>query len=273
MPADRGTVRASDQSLAVDAVGRVSLRLYRLGSQSIPGRFCSDALRLIADAADLAGLRWLYGKRADPTLLASLGTETASPARVRIRLHEFLIDGGVDGTVKRLLPHAVNAWSVNQRVHGLTPAPRNGSTEAKGHALVDENGKLLEADERFTALLGDEHGAVGRELPFAIHWSDRLREHGLLFRGVHVAVTRRGRGFHLFAKPDQRYDPLTRREWQVIAEVARGRTYAQVGDSLSMSASTVATHVHAVYRKLDISRRDALGLAGHPFHQRVPDEA
>ena len=54
MPADRGTVRASDQSLAVDAVGRVSLRLYRLGSQSIPGRFCSDALRLIADAADLA---------------------------------------------------------------------------------------------------------------------------------------------------------------------------------------------------------------------------
>ena len=53
-------------------------------------------------------------------------------------------------------------------------------------------------------------------------------------------------------------NPLTAREQQVAAAVARGLTNRQVGDELGISAETVKRHLASVYGKLGVSGRVAL---------------
>lgn len=55
--------------------------------------------------------------------------------------------------------------------------------------------------------------------------------------------------------PPEPVDPLTAREEQVLLAAARGRTNSEIGDELSISLSTVKTHVAAVMRKLDARNR------------------
>jgi len=45
---------------------------------------------------------------------------------------------------------------------------------------------------------------------------------------------------------------LTPRESDVIRLIARGRTYAQVGDDLGVSPHTVCSHIKNAYRKLGV---------------------
>ena len=45
---------------------------------------------------------------------------------------------------------------------------------------------------------------------------------------------------------------LTARESDVLRLIARGRTYAQVGDDLGVSLHTVASHIKNAYRKLGV---------------------
>jgi DNA-binding NarL/FixJ family response regulator len=55
---------------------------------------------------------------------------------------------------------------------------------------------------------------------------------------------------------------LTSRERQVLTELSRGATYADVAATLVVSENTVKTHVSAVYAKLGATRRsDALKKA------------
>jgi LuxR family transcriptional regulator, maltose regulon positive regulatory protein len=55
---------------------------------------------------------------------------------------------------------------------------------------------------------------------------------------------------------------LSPRERQVLGELARGATYADIGATLVVSANTVKTHVSSLYTKLGASRRsDALAIA------------
>jgi DNA-binding NarL/FixJ family response regulator len=55
---------------------------------------------------------------------------------------------------------------------------------------------------------------------------------------------------------------LTRREHEVLRELARGRSYSAMATALFVSENTVKTHVTAVYRKLGVDRRiDALRVA------------
>jgi LuxR family maltose regulon positive regulatory protein len=55
---------------------------------------------------------------------------------------------------------------------------------------------------------------------------------------------------------------LTRREREVLVELARGRSYSAMATALFVSENTVKTHVSSVYRKLGVDRRiDALRVA------------
>ena len=55
---------------------------------------------------------------------------------------------------------------------------------------------------------------------------------------------------------------LTRREREVLTELARGRSYSAMATALFVSENTVKTHVTSVYRKLGVERRiDALRVA------------
>jgi len=55
---------------------------------------------------------------------------------------------------------------------------------------------------------------------------------------------------------------LSPRERDVLLELARGATYADIASNLFVSENTVKTHVSSLYAKLAVSRRsDALAVA------------
>ncbi len=54
---------------------------------------------------------------------------------------------------------------------------------------------------------------------------------------------------------------LTQRELEVVAALANGLTYQEISEELTVTISTVKTHVHHVYRKLGVANRsDAVSL-------------
>jgi two-component system nitrate/nitrite response regulator NarL len=57
-----------------------------------------------------------------------------------------------------------------------------------------------------------------------------------------------------------RTDPLTRREREVVALVARGRTNLQIADELVISERTVEAHVSNSLGKLNIASRAQLAV-------------
>jgi DNA-binding NarL/FixJ family response regulator len=55
--------------------------------------------------------------------------------------------------------------------------------------------------------------------------------------------------------PPEPVEPLTAREEQVLLAAARGRTNSEIGDELSISLSTVKTHIAALMGKLNARNR------------------
>lgn len=67
---------------------------------------------------------------------------------------------------------------------------------------------------------------------------------------------------------------LSMREMQVLAEVARGKTNAQIANALSLSEKTVRNHVSAILEKLNLSNRVELAtyaVEHHLFDQLRPE--
>ena len=55
--------------------------------------------------------------------------------------------------------------------------------------------------------------------------------------------------------PPQPFEPLTAREEEVLLAVARGRQNQEIAEELSISLSTVKTHLAALMAKLDVRNR------------------
>lgn len=49
--------------------------------------------------------------------------------------------------------------------------------------------------------------------------------------------------------------PLSERERDALAKLAEGKVYKQIADDLNLSVSTVRTHLHNIYRKLEVVDR------------------
>ncbi|QGG96695.1 response regulator [Actinomarinicola tropica] len=64
-------------------------------------------------------------------------------------------------------------------------------------------------------------------------------------------------------------DPLTEREEEVLVTVARGRTNAEIADDLSISLSTVKTHLASLMNKLGARNRVELAMWAYET-DRVP---
>ncbi|MBO9627561.1 MAG: response regulator transcription factor [Microbacterium sp.] len=60
--------------------------------------------------------------------------------------------------------------------------------------------------------------------------------------------------------PPQPSDPLTEREEQVLAEVARGRSNSEIADALYISLSTVKTHVASLMAKIGARNRVEIAI-------------
>lgn len=57
------------------------------------------------------------------------------------------------------------------------------------------------------------------------------------------------------AKPLSHVEGLTEREEQVLAHLAKGHSYKEIADLLSISFETVRTHIRSIYEKLHVHSR------------------
>jgi DNA-binding NarL/FixJ family response regulator len=58
-------------------------------------------------------------------------------------------------------------------------------------------------------------------------------------------------------------DGLTERELEVLAEVGRGRTNAEIARHLHMSQATVKTHISHLFDKLAVTNRVQVAIVAH----------
>lgn len=52
------------------------------------------------------------------------------------------------------------------------------------------------------------------------------------------------------------WESLTDREWEVLAQLAQGKSNAQIAIELVIAKNTVKNHVNRILRKLDVCSRD-----------------
>ena len=70
--------------------------------------------------------------------------------------------------------------------------------------------------------------------------------------------------FHRPKKSSSELEQLTARELEILKQLAKGYMYKEIAENLSISMSTVRTHVSAVYEKLHVQSRTeaAMKLVG-----------
>ena len=61
--------------------------------------------------------------------------------------------------------------------------------------------------------------------------------------------------FHQIKQPSSEMEKLTKREREILAQLAKGFLYKEIADQLGISLSTVRAHLHAVYEKLHVQSR------------------
>ncbi|MER7278290.1 response regulator transcription factor [Dactylosporangium sp. NPDC000244] len=72
------------------------------------------------------------------------------------------------------------------------------------------------------------------------------------------------------APPRQPIEPLTEREEQVLARVARGRTNNEIADELFVTLSTVKSHVTALMLKLGVRNRVEIAMWAYETNRVRP---
>jgi len=61
--------------------------------------------------------------------------------------------------------------------------------------------------------------------------------------------------FHHIKKPVSEVETLTQREQEILALLAQGHFYKEIGEKLGISLNTVKTHLHVIYEKLHVQSR------------------
>ena len=61
--------------------------------------------------------------------------------------------------------------------------------------------------------------------------------------------------FHRIQQPKSEMEQLTPREQEILALLAEGYLYKEIGDMLGVSLNTVKRHLHAIYEKLHVQSR------------------
>lgn len=61
--------------------------------------------------------------------------------------------------------------------------------------------------------------------------------------------------FHQIRKPVNEVEMLTRREGEILENLARGLSYKQIADQLGLSPHTVNNHLRRIYEKLHVQTR------------------
>jgi putative nucleotidyltransferase with HDIG domain len=201
----------------------------------LPGRDGLALAALLHDVGKLLLAR-LYGTYDELVAGPSLTPEQ----RVRMELRELGVDHALVGGV------LARRWGLPQQV--ARAIERHHSPEARGAA----------AGVRLADLIANHiHG--GNVSPQAVSEVagvldiDDQKLRGLLYE-------------YPYARPDRRRRsdpcPLSDRESDALRGLADGKVYKEIAEEMSLSASTVRTHLHNVYRKIGaVDRAQAVLIA------------
>jgi putative nucleotidyltransferase with HDIG domain len=177
----------------------------------------------------------LYGDEYGAT-----ATVEAPEERIRRERREIGIDHALVGAV------LVRRWGLRPSI--ATAIERHHSAEAEGHAAA-----IGLADAIVHHAAGDRIGPDS--LMGAAARLDLGPENvrALLYEFPHTGATRRRS-----SEPC----PLSEREIDALRGLAEGKVYKQIAQELSLSVSTIRTHLHNVYRKIGaVDRAQAVLLA------------
>jgi putative nucleotidyltransferase with HDIG domain len=160
--------------------------------------------------------------------------------RVRRERRELGIDHALVGAV------LVRRWGLSSSV--ALAIERHHSPQAEGHAaairLADLVVHYASGDPAPPEAMVDAAGNLGLE---------RERVAPLLYEFPHASAPRR--------RPSDPC-PLSAREIDALRGLAEGKVYKQIAHELSLSVSTIRTHLHNVYRKIGaVDRAQAVLIA------------
>jgi len=195
----------------------------------------------LALAALLHDIGQLVLGRLYPGYIELADERAATPEeRIQAERRELGIDHALVGGV------LTRRWGLPQTV--TSTIERHHATDAEGPAAVialadqvahHSHGNPVSAER--IAELSDHAGLDGERL------------HGLLYEFPYSHTPRR-------RAPEP--CPLSGRELDALRGLAEGKVYKEIAEDLSLSASTVRTHLHNVYRKLGaIDRAQAVLIA------------
>ena len=228
---------------AASAVAYEAFRRHAVAVRSAADRICDiarigqrDELAVAALLHDVGHLVMgeLYGEKlGDP--------RSGTPEeRARAERRELGIDHALVGAV------LIRRWSIKAPI--AAAVERHHAPDAKGHAAV-----IRLADIVVHQASGDPVSIESmREAARALEIGDDALS-SLLYEYPHAGVRKRRS-----SEPC----PLSAREIDALRGLAEGKVYKQIAQELSLSVSTVRTHLHNVYRKIGaVDRAQAVLIA------------
>jgi DNA-binding CsgD family transcriptional regulator len=164
-------------------------------------------------------------------------------------------------SIKRLAGHLADAGALCLRqfirrddwLHSM------GRTSRGAAALVDADGAVHAASDRFVKLIGGEAAASVNQLPFELPEDVQGYEGGEFINGsLHVRVSREAPLYLIYARQPLPLDALSPREQEIARAIGDGKTLKSIARQYGIAVSTVANHTTRIYRKLAIYRREDL---------------
>lgn len=248
-PGVREVVAAIDTYDPLDSPGARAAPYERFRRHAVATRHAADRIAELARLGDqdelaVAALVHDVGRL---VLLEMYGQfeklddrRMAPDARVRCERRELGIDHALVGAV------LIRRWGFPPGV--VTAVERHHTSRANGHAAAIRLADLIVHHAHGDAAPVDAMVDVASRLGI-----ERERLAPLLYEFPHTAPERR-RG----SDPC----PLSVREVDALRGLAEGKVYKQIASELSLSVSTIRTHLHNVYRKIDaVDRAQAVLIA------------
>ncbi len=242
----RATLRLVDELPVLPVIGRpagLGAAIARLSAHAIASRAAADLLALAIgyrarDELRLVAVLHDVGKvvlaTASSDYLAALGDASVTPEeRLAEERRRLAIDHAALGAI------ALQRLGVPKAI--ATIVERHHSPDAGGAAAI-----VRLADMLAHAATGD---AVDSAALMTAARRFGLQEDQLRRIAYDLPRARERR------EPGGEPSPLTPMQQKVLVGLAEGKTYKQIAAGLSLSESTVRTHLHNIYGKLDVMDR------------------
>ncbi|QKT06043.1 AAA family ATPase [Gordonia sp. X0973] len=217
----------------------------------------------------------------DTELLVSRGWAAAAAGQVSQAIAcagaaaELARDRGESGNEVLALQHATQWGDASTAVRlaelaHLTDGPRPPLAARHARALADRDADgLWECSHDWTAM-GDSVAAVDAAAQAAVLFRAADRRGQAQLAGDAAARTAADRGFSTPAlRAMTAPAELTRREAEIVAQVAQGLSNREIADRLGLSSRTVEGHIYRAMTKTDCSNRSELAALIDERHDSV----